>query len=159
MTDRPRPLHVVSDDHDAARTATEYHVVRDDRPRREEPDRRSATSTAQPRSDRRQFARHSLALRVELRFESLDAAVHSETVDLSRSGVFLRTEFVRALGTAVQLGFELEGRRLDVCGVVVRQEARDGKPVGMAIAFDEPIAADAGIFDALIEQRAARAAR
>ncbi|HWB81524.1 MAG TPA: PilZ domain-containing protein [Nannocystaceae bacterium] len=150
MNDRERKLQVVRNEPAPSAPATEYHVVRDD------PDR---PTTAHARTDRRKFARHSLALRVQLRFESLDAAVHSQSVDLSRSGIFLRTSIVRPLGTAVQLRFDLDASRLDISGVVVRYVMRDGKRLGMGIAFDEPIAADAGIFDALIEQHAALAGR
>lgn len=154
MSDRVRPLRALPDD-DTGRISTEYQVVRTDRCRREDAPRKAAPS----RSERRQFARHSLALVVQLRFESLDSAVHSESVDLSRSGIFLRTALVRSLGTAVQLRFELDGRRVDVRGVVVRHETKNGKTVGMGIAFDEPLPADAGIFDELIARRAERAAR
>jgi hypothetical protein len=143
--DRPRPLQVVPREQDSG---TAYRVVREAPP-----------NPAPTRIDRRQFARHALALRVQLRFETLDAAVHSESVDLSRSGIFLRTAIVRPLGTAVQLHFELEDHQLDIRGIIVRAELCNGRPTGMAIAFDAPLAASASIFDELIEQRAARAAR
>lgn len=155
MPERTRPLQVVPDEPASRELATEYQVVRDDLKRRELA--RAAAPSSRP--ERRQFARHALALRVQLRFESLDAALHSQSVDLSRSGVFLRTAIVRPLGTAVQLCFELDDARLDITGVVVRDVMCDGKRVGMGIAFDQPIAADAGIFDRLVEQRAALAGR
>lgn len=157
MTDRTRRLQVVPNEHATGELATEYRVMGVDPRRREDPRPRTSAAPAQP--ERRKFARHSLALLVQLRFESLDAAVHSQSVDLSRAGVFLRTTIVRPLGTAVQLRFELDGCRLDISGVVVRDVMQDGKRVGMGIAFDQPIAADEGIFDALIEQRAALAGR
>lgn len=135
---------------DSDRIETSYQVVRADT-------RRGMSEGAtKPVDDRRRFARRRLALVVHMRFPTLDAAVESETVDISRSGVYLQTPEVRPIGTPVRLGFDVEGRQLIVHGVVVRTVMRQGAPIGMAIAFDRPVADDSGLFQQLVDQKQAK---
>jgi hypothetical protein len=134
---------------DSTRIETSYSVTRSDT-------RRGKGESATV-DDRRKFARRRLALVVHMRFASLDAAVESETVDISRSGVFLATPDLRPVGTPVRLTFVVDGRQLVVHGVVVRTMNRPGAPVGMGIAFDRPVSDDSGLFLQLVEQKQARA--
>jgi hypothetical protein len=138
-------------DDDSGRIETGYQVMRADT-------RRGAPESPKPEADeRRRFARRRLALVVHMRFPSLDAAIESETVDISRSGVFLQTQALRPMGTPVRLTFVVEGRQLVVHGVVVRTVDRPGTPPGMGIAFDRPVADDTGLFEQLVDQKQARA--
>jgi hypothetical protein len=141
----------IHDDDESPRVETSYSVTR--------ADTRRGMGDARPKSveDRRQFARRRLALVVHMRFPTLDAAIESETIDISRSGVFLQTADLRPAGTPVRLTFVVDGRQLVVHGVVVRTVNRAGEPVGMGIAFDRPVADDSGLFEELVDQKQARA--
>ena len=152
MVDARFPSDFEIRDDEETRVETSYHVTRSDT-------RRGQTDAPKKAvDDRRQFARRRLALVVHMRFPTLDAAVESETVDISRSGVFLRTPDLRPTGTPVRLTFLVDGRQLVVHGVVVRTIDKPGSPVGMGIAFDRPVADDSGLFEQLVEQKQARAA-
>jgi hypothetical protein len=136
-------------DDDSARSETSYQVIRSDT--------RRGMGEQNTVDDRRKFARRRLALVVHMRFPTLDAAVESETIDISRSGVFLQTPDLRPVGTPVRLSFVVDGRQLVVHGVVVRTVNRQGAPIGMGIAFDRPVADDSGLFEQLVDKKQARA--
>jgi hypothetical protein len=139
-------------DDDSTRIETSYQVIRADTRRG------GGEQPAKVTDERRKFARRRLALVVHMRFATLDAAVESETIDISRSGVFLQTEDLRPVGTAVRLTFVVDGRHLVVHGVVVRTVNRHAGPVGMGIAFDRPVSDDSGLFEQLVDQKQTRAA-
>ena len=69
----------------------------------------------------RRWPRIDLALRVRLLFENVSGAADSQTVDISRQGLFVRLEKPRPIGTKVHIEIRLgTGERLEVDGVVVR---------------------------------------
>jgi len=69
----------------------------------------------------RRWPRIDLALRVHVRFVDLDEAAESQTVDISRSGLFVRMSPPEPIGTNVRLEVHLgSGERFEVHGVVVR---------------------------------------
>jgi len=151
MDDARRRPRIAIEVEPSARPETTYHVIRSERP--PAPARRNDA----PVEDRRRYARRRLALVVHLRFPTLDAAIESETVDLSRSGVFLQSAEIRPTGTAVRITFTVEGRQLVVHGVIVRVVLPPAQPTGMGIAFDRPVADDSGLFEQLLQEKWARA--
>lgn len=69
----------------------------------------------------RRWPRIDLALQVRLSFENVTEAADSQTVDISRQGVFVRLARPRPVGTKVRLDVRLGGgERIQVEGVVVR---------------------------------------
>jgi molecular chaperone DnaK len=69
----------------------------------------------------RRWPRIDLALRVKLSFENVSGAADSQTIDISRQGLFVRLAQPKPIGTKVRVEVRLgTGERLEVEGVVVR---------------------------------------
>ena len=69
----------------------------------------------------RRWPRIDLALKVRLKFENVTEAADSQTVDISRQGLFVRLAMPKPIGTKVRLELRLgSGEKIDVEGVVVR---------------------------------------
>jgi len=84
---------------------------------------------------RRVYRRHSVHLRVWLEFGS--DWVAGETVDASRSGVFVRIERLVKVGEQVRLRAELlDGRMLELRGVVRRVAEAGGAGAGPGLAIE-----------------------
>jgi uncharacterized protein (TIGR02266 family) len=104
--------------------------------------------------DRRRFPRIQLALTVQLRFPSAEAALESSTVDISEGGVFIRMPNPRAEGTAIRLQLHVGGRVLEIGGVVVRcTRPGEGEPVGIGVLFTELRPDDAAFVQTLVRER------
>jgi molecular chaperone DnaK len=107
--------------------------------------------------DRRRFPRIQLALTVELRFPTAEAALESRTVDISEGGVFIRMRQPRPEGTAIQLRLHVGGRVLEIGGVVVRCVRPDeGEPPGIGVLFTELRPDDAAFMKSLVSERLSR---
>ena len=106
--------------------------------------------------ERRSAPRRKLALVVHLRFPSIDAVVESETVDISRTGVFLRTTELRPPGTPARMTISVAGRKLVLHGTVIRVVPPPVTATGLGIAFDHPVFDDTGLLEQLLETKWAR---
>jgi hypothetical protein len=103
-----------------------------------------------PAVERRSAQRRKLALVVHLQFESVDAVFDSETVDISRTGVFLRTSEIRPTGTPARMSITVAGRKLVLHGTVVRVVQPRLASSGLGIAFDRPVVDDTGLLEQLL---------
>jgi uncharacterized protein (TIGR02266 family) len=104
--------------------------------------------------ERRRFPRIQLALTVQLRFPSAEAALESSTVDISEGGVFIRMPNPRPEGTVIRLLLHVGGRVLEIGGVVVRSiRAGEGEPVGIGVLFTELRPDDATFVQTLVRER------
>ena len=106
--------------------------------------------------ERRSAPRRKLALVVTLCFASIDDVFESETLDISRAGVFLRTTEIRPEGTPVRVTLCVGGRDLVLHGTIVRVIQPPLGKCGLGVAFDHPVVDDSGLFDALLEAKWAR---
>ena len=69
----------------------------------------------------RRWPRIDLALRVRLSWGDVTEAAESQTVDISRQGLFVRLAPPQPVGTRIRIELRLaSGERLEVEGVVVR---------------------------------------
>jgi uncharacterized protein (TIGR02266 family) len=126
---------------------------RSEAPLATEPERTAAPAPEQAQ-DRRRFPRIQLALTVQLRFPSAEAALESSTVDVSEGGVFIRMPNPRPEGTAIRLQLHVGGRVLQIGGVVVRCiRPGEGEPVGIGVLFTELRADDAAFVQTLVRER------
>jgi uncharacterized protein (TIGR02266 family) len=104
--------------------------------------------------DRRRFPRIQLAVAVELRFASAEAALESRTVDISEGGVFIRMPRPRPEGTSIQLRLHVGGRVLEIGGVVVRSvRPGEGEPAGIGVWFTDLRPEDAAFVQTLVRDR------
>ncbi len=89
-------------------------------------------------SDRRRFQRIELALNVVLRFPSAEAAVRSQTIDLSEGGMFIRMPNPRPEGTAIHVQLEMGRTIVEIGGIVVRTIRPGGHEApGIGVLFTE----------------------
>lgn len=117
-------------------------------------DEQSPGKPVEPAEDRRRFPRIQLALTVQLRFASAEAALESRTVDISEGGVFIRMPKPRPEGTAIRLQLHVGGRVLEIGGVVVRSVRPDeGEPPGIGVLFTELRPEDASFVQSLVRER------
>jgi hypothetical protein len=111
-------------------------------------------AAALPQQERRQFPRIQLAVAVELRFASPEAALESSTVDISEGGVFIRMPNPRPEGTPIQIGLHVGGRRLSIGGVVVRcVRPGEGAAPGIGVLFTDLRPDDAAFVKTLVRER------
>jgi hypothetical protein len=103
--------------------------------------------------ERRSAERRKLALLVHLSFASVEAVFESETLDISRTGVFLCTTEIRPVGTPVRMQVSVSGRELVLHGTVVRVTSSPSASTGLGIAFDRPVVDDSGLLDELLETK------
>ena len=114
-------------------------------------------ATPQPEgAERRRFPRVKLEVSARIRFPNPEAAIESNTFDISQGGVFLKTAQPRPVGTRVRLVIEIGERTLELSGVVVRvSDGHDG-PAGLGVSFTELSAADEASLAELVHARRAR---
>jgi c-di-GMP-binding flagellar brake protein YcgR len=113
----------------------------------------AAEAGSVPAQDRRRFPRIQLALTVQLRFPSAEAALESSTVDISEGGVFIRMPNPRPEGTVIRLLLHVGERVLEI-GVVVRcTRSGEGEPVGIGVLFTELRPDDATFVQTLVRER------
>lgn len=114
------------------------------------------TAEAEPgqAQERRRFPRIQLALTVQLRFPSAEAALESSTVDISEGGVFIRMPNPRPEGTVIRLLLHVGERVLEIGGVVVRCiRSGEGEPVGIGVLFTEMRPDDAAFVQTMVRDR------
>jgi uncharacterized protein (TIGR02266 family) len=111
------------------------------------------------RENRRRWPRVALELAVVVKFASVDDAVASRTVDLSRGGVFIQMAEPRPMGTLVSMSVQIgEGREIAVSGVVVRSvrpEDLSGPP-GVAVVFTNVEEPAKSALEGLLAEKLAR---
>lgn len=98
---------------------------------------RPATPTLNP-LDRRRHDRHSMELR--LIYVSSELEIEATTLDLSHSGVFVRTQILDPVGTDCRLTILIDGGpALEVNGVVRRVVSHNerGEPVGLGVELSD----------------------
>jgi hypothetical protein len=85
-------------------------------------------------AEKRRAERIRVNLRAHYRSDGL--ALEGRVCDLSRNGLFLRSEYLDELGTAVAVDLEVPGQgvRLELVGEVVRVDTRP-LSAGMGIRF------------------------
>lgn len=79
-------------------------------------------------------------VRINGEFEAIDAFVAEYAINLSESGVFIRSKDPPAVGTLVNLKFTVIGDELyiiEAMGEVVRRQTDTDGNVGMAVRFVE----------------------
>lgn len=108
-------------------------------------------------AERRQWPRLRLDLQVSIRFASAEDAMSSQTFDISRGGVFIRSKQPRPEGTGVRLSLQVGERTLVIGGVVVRVvRPGDGlEPPGIGVMFTELSTEDGRFLEALLSKHTA----
>ncbi len=87
-------------------------------------------------------------------FESFDAFIQEYVTNISRTGVFIRSQTPLAIGTSVNLRFTIimdDIETIEGLGEVVRIEK---DPSGMGVVFRELSTYSKGLIDKLLTQRA-----
>ena len=106
-------------------------------------DGRRATTTSAP--DER--------VTINKEFESFDAFIQEYVTNISRTGVFIKSQTPLAIGTRVNLRFTVimdDIETIEGVGEVVRVEK---DPPGMGVVFRELSAYSKGLIDKLLTQR------
>jgi molecular chaperone DnaK len=88
--------------------------------------------------DRRREARARIPLLIQFRFDTFDDFVAEYARDISPSGMLIRTDDPRPVGTMIYLQFALRdgSKIIEALGQVVRLQAPgSGVPAGMGIEF------------------------
>lgn len=101
-------------------------------------------------SERRGFPRYAVSIPVRFSSEMMDFNTTAELVegrvaDISRGGLFVRSDFLEVSGTPVRLLFEIPSSQgiLSICGHVAWIERRPPKGPGMGIRLsDGPMKAE-----------------
>ncbi len=86
-------------------------------------------------------------------FESFDAFVHEYVINISRSGVFIKSKNPLPVGTHVNLKFTVITDTLETLegiGKVVRTES---EPMGMGVVFTELSQCSQGLIERLLTTR------
>ncbi|HET6586010.1 MAG TPA: hypothetical protein VFG69_21280 [Nannocystaceae bacterium] len=98
----------------------------------------------------RPVGRQRIVLLVQLAFSSLAAALASRTLELRRLTVFLALDATRPAGTPVCIRVTISGRPLVLHGIVVDIPRPIGAKRGIAVALDQPVVDESGLFEALL---------
>ena len=97
------------------------------------------SSPDDPGSNRRRHPRTPLNVLVQFRFDTFEEFLAEYSVNISPSGIFIRTEEPQEVGSTIYLQFSLkDGNRLiEGMGRVVRVNPKTpgGPPAGMGIEF------------------------
>lgn len=89
---------------------------------------------------RRQQPRVPISLKVEIRLAGGDEILANKTLDLSTTGVFIRTRDVRAIGTPVRLRLNFRTRNTIIEGVIKHRVPVDdekGNLPGIGVEFTD----------------------
>lgn len=89
-------------------------------------------------------------LLARLGFSSLEAALASRTVELRRLTVLLALDVTRPAGTPVCIRITIAGQPLALQGVVVDIPRPAGSRTGIAVALEQPVVDESGLFEALL---------
>lgn len=93
-------------------------------------------------SERREFARISVALSIRFRrLKDFGNFIHANATDLSQGGVFIKTDTPKRIGTSVQMQIPLpDGKIISLQGTVRHilydTTSPDNLPLGMGIQFE-----------------------
>ena len=93
-------------------------------------------------------------LTINKEFESFDAFIQEYVTNISRTGVFIKSQTPLAIGTRVNLRFTVimdDIETIEGVGEVVRMEK---DPPGMGVVFRELSAYSKGLIEKLLVQRA-----
>jgi uncharacterized protein (TIGR02266 family) len=93
-------------------------------------------------------------LTINKEFESFDAFIQEYVTNISRTGVFIKTQTPLAIGTRVNLRFTVimdDIETIEGVGEVMRVEK---DPPGMGVVFRELSAYSKGLIEKLLVQRA-----
>jgi len=93
-------------------------------------------------------------LTINKEFESFDAFIQEYVTNISRTGVFIKSQTPLAIGTRVNLRFTVimdDIETIEGVGEVVRTEK---DPPGMGVVFRELSAYSKGLIEKLLVQRA-----
>jgi len=89
---------------------------------------------------RREEPRVPIAVRIALRFESVDEIVENKTLDLSSKGCFIRSRDIAEVGTRMKVRLNIGARAVYLDGVVAHTVPVDDDAMtipGMGIKFTE----------------------
>lgn len=95
-------------------------------------------------------------LTINKEFESFDAFIQEYVTNISKTGVFIRTQTPLPIGTKVNLHFSviMEGvETIEGVGEVVRVETNASGNVGMGVVFVELSSYSRGLLDKLLTRR------
>jgi actin-like ATPase involved in cell morphogenesis/Tfp pilus assembly protein PilZ len=103
-------------------------------------------------SDIRRHRRYAVQFGVELSASSWDDVLQLTTINVSRGGLFLRSEQMAQLGSRVRLAVRLpDDSRLEVEGEVVhlvKPDPSGSRPAGFGVRFDEQHALELNMLEA-----------
>ena len=105
-------------------------------------------------TDRTDDKRTQQRVTINKEFESFDAFIQEYVTNISRTGVFIKTQTPLAIGTRVNLRFTVimdDIETVEGIGEVVRVEK---DPPGMGVVFRELSAYSKGLIEKLLVQRA-----
>jgi len=104
--------------------------------------------------DRRRHPRYPVTLKIC--YTCLDTFFYDYAVNISKGGVYIRTNSPLGMGSRVKLSFTLPGleHTIETAGVVVRvvEGESDFEPCGMAVEFDSLSAEDVELINRLWEE-------
>jgi hypothetical protein len=84
----------------------------------------------------RQFPRIALAAQVRMEFEDIWDLAESQTINISRNGLFVKTPSPRPIGTKLRFEIKVQKRTFAVEGTVVHH-GTDGSPKGVGISLTQ----------------------
>ncbi len=88
-------------------------------------------------TDRRRFPRTNKAIQVELKAESSDVPIRTETSDLCEMGCYVHMNITLELGTRVSLILWLDERKICGTGRVVTRHPQFGNGIELDLACDD----------------------
>ena len=95
-------------------------------------------------------------LTINKEFESFDAFIQEYVTNISKTGVFVRTQTPLPIGTKVNLCFSVitdTVETIDGVGEVVRVETNANGPMGMGVVFRELSTYSRDLLDKLLVRR------
>ena len=98
----------------------------------------------------RPLGRQRIVLLARLTFSSLEVALASRTLEVRRLTLFLALDVTRPAGTPVCIRITIAGRPLVLQGVVVDIPRPAGSRTCIAVAFEQPVVDESGLFEALL---------
>ena len=101
----------------------------------------------------RRTVRVPIALRIAVRFDTINDVLNCRTLDVSRGGMFIRTRAPRPVGTRVSMRLTVADRDLPLTGKVIHSVSLhdpSGLDPGMGVRFDDLPPAVESALDELI---------